>query len=355
MSQQQLLDQTIRHAVQLEGLKQSEVNKIAKFLREIDQVLRAKLSIDDDLSAFSRTRLEQILADVSQATGAVFTSFYDDLLLSLGAIATAEAAFEVASIGRVAATAAVQPIAPVIAQVQRAVLVNPLSAQGVQGKLLEPFIKDFSKVEKDRLVGAIRQGAFTGQTNAQIIRNIRGTKAANYSDGLLDVTSRNADAIVRTSIQHVSNQARNETWKANSDIVTGVRIVATLDSRTSPTCRSLDGRVFKLSEGVRPPFHIRCRTTTVAVLDPKYAGKDVPQQRASMNGQVDDQSYYQWLKSQPVKFQDSVLGADRSKLLRDGGLSADRFAALQLDRNFKPITLDEMRRLEPLVFEKAGL
>ncbi|MFZ3192807.1 MAG: minor capsid protein [Moraxellaceae bacterium] len=351
MSQQQLLDQTIRHAVQLEGLKQSEVNKIAKFLREIEQVLRAKLSIDDDLSAFSRTRLEQILADVGNATGAVFTSFYDDLMLSLGAIAAAEVAFEVNSIGR----AAVQPVAPVIAQVQRAVAVNPLSAKGIQGKLLEPFIKDFSKVEKDRLIGAIRQGAFTGQTNAQIIRNIRGTKAANYKDGLLDVTKRNADAIVRTSIQHVSNVARNETWKSNSDIVTGVRIVATLDSRTSATCRSLDGRVFKLSEGVRPPFHIRCRTTTVAVLDPKYAGKDTPQKRASMNGQVDDQTYYEWLKSQPVSFQDSVLGVDRSKLLRDGGLPADRFAALQLDRNFKPITLDEMRRLEPVVFERAGL
>lgn len=352
MSQQQLLNQTIRHAVQLEGLKQSEVNKIAKFLREIDRVLRAKLSIDDDLSAFSRTRLEQILADVSQATGAVFTSFYDDLMLSLGAIATAEAAFEVASIG---SAAAARPIAPVLAQVKRAVLVNPLSAQGVQGKLLEPFVKDFSKIEKDRLVGAIRQGAFTGQTNAQIIRNIRGTKAANYKDGLLDVTKRNADAIVRTSIQHVSNVARDETWKANGDIVTGVRIVATLDSRTSPTCRALDGRVFKMSEGVRPPFHIRCRTTTVAVLDPKYAGKDVPQRRASMNGQVADQTYYEWLKSQPVSFQDSVLGVDRSKLLRDGGLSAERFAALQLDRNFKPITLDEMRRLEPVVFERAGL
>lgn len=353
MSQQQLLDQTIRHAVQLEGLKQSEVNKIAKFLREIEQILRAKLSIDDDLSTFSGTRLEQILADVGKATGAVFTSFYDDLMLSLGAIAAAEVAFEVASIGRAVATA--QPVAPVIAQVQRAVLVNPLSAKGVQGKLLEPFIKDFSKAEKDRLVGAIRQGAFTGQTNAQIIRNIRGTRAANYKDGLLDVTSRNADAIVRTSIQHVSNQARNETWKSNGDIVIGVRIVATLDTRTSATCRSLDGRVFKLSEGVRPPFHIRCRTTTMAVLDPKYAGKDVPQKRASMNGPVDDQTYYEWLKSQPMRFQESVLGADRSKLLRDGGLSADRFAALQLDRNFKPITLDEMRRLEPLVFERAGL
>lgn len=356
MSQQQLLDQTIRHAVQVEGLKQSEVNKISDFLKQIDQLLRAKLSAGDELTEFSRARLNKMLKEVSDEIGAVFSSFYTGLFASLTAITAAEVAFEVASIANAAAsTAALQPISPVLANVQRAVLVNPLSAQGIQGKLLEDFVSGFSQTEQDRLIGVIRQGAFAGNTNAEIIKQLRGTKARNFKDGVIDISERNADAVVRTSIQHVSNQARNEVWKANKDIVIGVRIVATLDSRTSAVCRSLDGRVFKVTEGIRPPFHIRCRSTTVAVLDPKYAGKTVPRTRASQDGPVDDQSYYEWLKSQPVKFQESVLGADRSKLLRDGGLSAERFAALQLDRNFKPLTLDQMRELEPTVFARAGV
>ena len=33
----------------------------------------------------------------------------------------------------------------------------------------------------------------------------------------------------------------------------------------------------------------------------------------------------------------------------------EKFAALQLDRNFKPLTLDQMRELEPTVFARAGV
>jgi hypothetical protein len=36
-------------------------------------------------------------------------------------------------------------------------------------------------------------------------------------------------------------------------------------------------------------------------------------------------------------------------------LSADRFAQLQLDKNFAPMTLAEMKLLEPLAFKEAGL
>jgi hypothetical protein len=32
-----------------------------------------------------------------------------------------------------------------------------------------------------------------------------------------------------------------------------------------------------------------------------------------------------------------------------------RFSELQLDRNFHPLTLDQMKALEPLTFERAGL
>jgi len=49
------------------------------------------------------------------------------------------------------------------------------------------------------------------------------------------------------------------------------------------------------------------------------------------------------------------LGPVRGKLFRDGGLTAERFAALQLDKNFKPLALDQLKELEPLAFERARL
>jgi hypothetical protein len=68
-----------------------------------------------------------------------------------------------------------------------------------------------------------------------------------------------------------------------------------------------------------------------------------------------DLSYYDWLKQQPAAFQDKAIGPVRAKLFREGGLSIERFSELQLDRNFAPLTLVEMKKLEPLAFEKAGV
>ena len=48
-------------------------------------------------------------------------------------------------------------------------------------------------------------------------------------------------------------------------------ILATLDNRTSEICRHMDGKVFKTSDlqvGINhPPFHCRCRTTSVPYFD----------------------------------------------------------------------------------------
>jgi len=123
----------------------------------------------------------------------------------------------------------------------------------------------------------------------------------------------------------------------------------------SPICRSLDHRIFKVGEGRRPPFHINCRSTFILVLDPKYRGKGNTDKRASYEGVTDNKSYYEWLKTQPKTFQDDALGKTRAALFRDGGLSADDFAKLNLNKNFEPLTLDEMRAKNPTAFEKAGL
>jgi hypothetical protein len=62
---------------------------------------------------------------------------------------------------------------------------------------------DWSAAERDRVNGAIRQGFYEGQTSFQVIRKIRGIKAAAYSDGSLTTTSCNASTVVHTAVQHV--------------------------------------------------------------------------------------------------------------------------------------------------------
>lgn len=349
-----LIEATIRHQVMLEQLKTGEVEKIAKYLREIDKVVRDRLS-RDDLTGWGRDRLEKMLAEVDGQILAIYARYSRQLNGDLMDIAEYEAAFETRSLDQVLVNFAT--VAPTLPGLRAAIKARPLQVQGSGGgKLLEPFIEDWTAGERSRVINAIRLGFTQGQTNFQIIQAIRGTKGANYTDGILAINSRNADAVVRTAVQHVSNVARFETWNANRDVVTGYRWVSTLDSRTTQVCRSLDGRVFSMGKGPMPPAHIRCRSTTVAELDSRFDFLKQGATRSSKDGYVDaGETYYDWLAKQPASFQDQAIGKSRGKLFRDGGLSTERFSALQLDRRFKPLTLKQLKEIEPLAFERAAL
>ena len=348
-----LINTTTRHAVHIEGLKAGEVKRFENYLKAIDKDIRARLAVGE-LTAFSRGRLEQLLAAVDKSLAKIFAGFEKEILGQLELFGDYEAEFEAKSIGNSIAT--IETVVPAAAQVRAAIYSQPLSVRGADGgKLLAPFVKDWTATERTRIIGAIRQGFFEGQPNATIVRSIRGTKANNYADGILSTTSRNAGAIVRTAVQHVASAARFETLSANSNVVTGYRWLSTLDSRTSSQCRSLDGMVFKIGKGPRPPIHIQCRSTVVAELDGRFDFLKEGQTRASKDGQVADLDYYDWLKTQSKGFQNDVLGPIRGKLFRNGGLSAEKFARMNLSRNFMPLTLKEMKKKEPLAFDLAGL
>lgn len=350
-----LVEQTTRHSVFLERLKAGEVKRFEPFLQEMDEILRDRLS-RADLTAFQRRRVERLVAEVSDLLGAVMDRYGQALKNSSLDLADYEAEFEARSLNEVL-TGSYEAVVPAVEQVRSAVLTVPLSVRGSDGgKLLEPFIRDWSRQEVVTISNRIRQGAFEGETTQDIIRSIRGTKAARYTDGLLAVTNRHAEAISRTALQHVASVARQETWKANEDLVTGYRWVSTLDSRTTIQCRSLDGQVFRMGKGPVPPIHVNCRSSTVAELSNRFAWLQEDATRASKDGYANaDLSYYEWLKKQPASFQNETLGKTRAELFRKGGLSAEEFARLNLNRNFMPLTLAEMKAKEPLAFERAGL
>ena len=259
-----MYDAEVRHQVLLERLKTGEVAKFAPFLKEMDQVIRDRLS-RGELTEFSRDRLERLLEAVDGLLLDILDRYKDELKADLVDIAQYEATFEASALRQVSGSL-FEAVVPAISQIRSAVLNNPLSVRGADGgKLLDPFIQDWASNERARVVNAIRQGFFEGQTNSQIVKAIRGTRALQYKDGILAITDRNASTIVRTAVQHVATQARMETLKENSDVVVGVKWVSTLDQRTSNQCKSLDGTVFPLDSGPRPPLHPNCRSSVIAL------------------------------------------------------------------------------------------
>lgn len=354
-----LLQIATRHQVQMERLKTGYARQFDEFLLQMEDDLTKQLRTVDDMQSLKGRKLNALLKAVRETLDKGFGNYEQVWRKNLAELAEYESGFEIRALEQVADYDFTLP-APT--QIMNAAFVQPLSVQGVdEGKLLEPFYRDWTGKTYDRVQGAIRLGAAQGQTTPQVVRRIRGTKARNYQDGLLAITKREVDMMTRTALQHVAATAKEQVWQSNDDVIKAVEWVSVLDARTSSQCRSLDGREFPLDEGPRPPLHINCRSTTSAVFKGKL---DLLRGGGTQNARgpdgkvtrVDaDLSYYDWLKQQPAAFQDSVIGPERGKLLRDGGLSAKRFAELQLNKNFQPIDLAEMRRIEPAAFDKAGI
>ena len=352
-----LQDALLRHQVLLQRFSSSEVAKFKPFLREMDRALRDALA-DTAVTDFQRHRLEKLLSTVDTLLAGILNRFSKQLLLDLETYADHEARF---SAGALDAATTFDAIIPSIPQIRAAILSTPLGVKGSdRGALLKSFVQNWTQTEVRSVNGAIRRGAFEGKTNQAIISELRGSHLRNYQDGLLNVTSRHAEAVVRTAVQHVATIAREESFAANSDIIKAYQWLASLDKRTCPTCRALDLKEFPPDSGPRPPIHPQCRCTLVPLLKDDFAYLQAGETRASKGAEggkqvSGDLSYYEWLRQQPASFQDQAIGPTRGKLLRDGGLSAKRFAELQVDKTFAPLTLDEMKVLDPIAFKRAGI
>lgn len=356
MVSQYLIDIFVRHQVHLERLKTMLANEADPFLAKMARLVTRALNDAgvDSLNELSRTKLEALIKTIRADETELLSEYGKQLQDKLPDVATSEAQFAELALGKAIAT---DVAIDVEVQAWVAAKTQPIQATG---QLLEPFIDGWTDRTTAQVEATLRNASAQGWTVDQTVRAIRGTKGAQYTDGLLSATRREVTAMVRTAVQHTASAAQQAIYKANDDIVSGYMFIATLDNRTTQVCRSLDRKEFKLGNGPMPPLHINCRSTTVPIIIGGHELVDGPDTRAAKGAQGGTETdasdtYYTWLKRQPKGFQDSAIGPTRGKLLRDGGLSAEQFARLNLGRTFQPLTLEQMRKLNPVAFERAGL
>ena len=355
---EQLKNIEIRNQVLLEGLKEGEHLKFAKFLRDLSLQLIKRLESEGQTIETKR-RLQILLADFNEIQNLIYSEYIDLLTDDLEKITFDQADFEVEALNRTVKN--FDSVLPAPKQLLLSARVIPMSVQGLTSEpLLKPFIKDWTTDSINRVNTVIQQGFAQGKTINQMSLEIRGTKQQKFENGVLAKINRDNRAIVHTAVQHVASVARTQVMQENNDVVKGYQWVSTLDSRTTSQCRGLDGRDFKIGKGPLPPIHVNCRSTTTSVLDERFDFLDQGAKRPAVGEKktiqvAADKTYYQWLKTQSAVFQNSVIGVTRGKLLRNGGLTAEEFSRLSLDKNFQPLTLDEMRLKRPEVFEQANV
>ena len=202
------------------------------------------------------------------------------------------------------------------------------------GQTVEKAFRGIADNQKDALTRHIRQGVFSGESTADIARRMVGklefgqkalsSRQKALAGGELTIAANHQiRTIVRTSVNQVQNQASQAVYAANSKVAPKYEYVATLDSRTSPICKRLDGRKFEYNKGPTPPQHFNCRSTTVPVVDyeglskrkgfedltPPPKGKVVTRPTGEGTGRVPQGTAYgDWLLKQDKKLQVKTLG-----------------------------------------------
>ena len=112
----------------------------------------------------------------------------------------------------------------------------------------------------DNLAKAIKNEVIVGLNRGINYRTMSQNIAKKF-----DTSYKNAERLVRTETAHIQNQATLMGYKDSG--VVKYEFLAVLDSRTSHTCASLNGEIFKTENAMEgenyPPMHPNCRSTTV--------------------------------------------------------------------------------------------
>ena len=227
---------------------------------------------------------------------------------------------------------------------------------------------------RQRFQNAIRQGVFAGENLSDLKRRIRGKRENGFRDGIMVATSRDAEALIRTSVQSIAQNARMETFKANDDVIKGMQWLSTLDTRTSDLCIGYSGCAWDLEGQVLPdsaadlafpgppPLHFNCRSSLVPVVkswgdlirDAK-GDKDLAKRmdamedklqkstQASMDGKPVSSklTYTEWLENQSEERQREALGDAKWELWNNGDIELTDLVG----QNNRPLSLKELEAL----------
>ena len=309
-----------------------------EILIELKKLEREILSKLIEIDNFTQKRLQSILSDVRIAikeTYQIINEKMIDNLIELSKIETTATVNNLATVSVVATDLSVEKIKKLV----QGTLIAGAPSETWWKRQGEKLTRNF----EDQM----RQGVLLGENNSKLIQRVRGTKAFNYTNGLMNVSRNDAEALVRSSVQTASNQSRFEVMETANNVIKYYRQVSTLDSRTSDICIVRDGKRWetKTKKPVKhnlsfqvPPLHWNCRSSLIAEIEGVNLNETT---RASKDGPVPANfTFEDFLKRKGDAFADEVLGKGKAELWRKGKIKLSQL----LDQSGNPLTLEELKR-----------
>ncbi|MCU4428676.1 phage head morphogenesis protein [Acinetobacter pittii] len=364
-TEKSLIEVLTQHQAYLYRASSQSVNELLKIFNDESALMLAKLrDLLEELNdlekvaltsgQYTTTNLKEIRDLISQWFTAINTSLPEVFAVSATALAVYEANYTAKLYGG-------KIKKPNGEKLYKAAKKVPL----VGGALVDDLLTKLAENARQKVEYAIRDGINSGKTNQQIVQRIGGTKRLNYEDGILTSTKSDIERTVRTLRSHVANQTYLDSFKQLG--FEYVKLVATLDGRTSKLCASLDGTVWKIDDPAKrvPPLHPNCRSILVPVeKDGKLIGerpfvmderrvKDIPKdERSQLIGQLDaNTTFKEFFGKTDDFFQKEWLGPKRYKLFKEGKFDFDKF----FDPDGRLYTLDQLRKLDEQIFKRLGI
>jgi len=326
----------------------TQVANTVGLLNDAMKDITAKIIHRGQDGTFTTARLNSLLAEVRQMIDDSYREAEKQLHSKLGGFAVHQAE------STTAVLSAQVPVAYSAVALNPAQIAAMTDGAPIGGKLLSEWWQSLSSSMATKTAQQIRLGVVEGESVIDIVRRLAGS-AKDYEPGIWSIVRRETEAVVRTAVAGIANNAALATYAQNSDIVKGWVYVSTLDSRACPVCFSQSGRAFPLEEGPLPPRHVNCRCFAAPQIKTwKELGVDLAEmpvsQRASANGPVrGDITYGEWFKGQDKPTQVDILGPTRQKLYASGGLAVDAFTT----NKGKLLTLDALKERNAAAFSLA--
>ena len=199
------------------------------------------------------------------------------------------------------------------------------------------MLKSFGDQRLGFIAGSIRMAISQGD-------GFKVVRSTLFGRGGLNARSLNSLRVtIRTAMTAAASLAKESIARANPRLIRALRYTAVLDSRTTAICRSLDGNVYSVGVGPRPPQHWGCRSFMLYVFVhySKLGMRNPPQFIKNIfTGEPPDRpTYTQWLRKQSESVQNDVLGKRRAELFRgDASIEMRSFT----NREGRLLTLEEL-------------
>lgn len=305
--------------------------RVLKILQDLEREVIAKLAQFDPGDASRRAqRLKKLQREVAAEVTRRYNLVRKEATGELKELALDEARWKEASLGRSwNSTGANIDVALAPDATLEALVSQPVVLGGIAS--------DFWKKQGDELSAKFARemqlGVSGGESIGDLMSRVRGSKARGLP-GIMEVSRRDAESLVRTSVNSIANEAHMTVMLQNADVIEGVQHVSVLDSRTTVLCAGRHNRMWKL-EGLepighdlpfaKPPLHWRCRSIISSVLNV-----------AEPPPSLDFKDYFDGLAEAD---QNEIFGVGRAQLFREGRISQKDL----LSTAGRPLSLRELR------------